>query len=77
MFSKLPTFKSLPQAIGLPFLSSQEGALLDFKGGNNGLKRLSGEDVIPISEQQYWSQYWTLFNSATDVYSMLSAQDSE
>lgn len=45
MFRNLPTLKSLPQAIGLPFLSSQEDALLTFKSGVNGVKRLSGDDV--------------------------------
>jgi hypothetical protein len=45
MFRNLPTFKSLPQAIGLPFLSSAEDAQVQFKAGDNGLKRLSGEDV--------------------------------
>jgi hypothetical protein len=38
-------FKSLPQAIGLPFLSSQEDAQLKFKSGVDGIKRLYGEDV--------------------------------
>lgn len=45
MLRNLPTFKSLPQAIGLPFLSSREDAQLAFKAGENGLKRLSGDDV--------------------------------
>lgn len=45
MFRNLPTFKSLPQAIGLPFLSSTEDAQLAFKASENGLKRLSGPDV--------------------------------
>lgn len=75
MFRNLPTFKSLPQAIGLPFLSSSEDAQLAFKAGENGLKRLSQGDVIPLSEASYWSQYWSVFNSAADVYSLLSVQD--
>ncbi|BEJ11066.1 hypothetical protein CspHIS471_0104880 [Cutaneotrichosporon sp. HIS471] len=75
MFRNLPTFKSLPQAIGLPFLSSSEDAQLAFKAGDNGLKRLSQVDVIPLSEASYWSQYWSVFNSAADVYSLLSVQD--
>ncbi|TXT07161.1 hypothetical protein VHUM_03331 [Vanrija humicola] len=75
MFRNLPTFKSLPQAIGLPFLSSQEDALLTFKSGVNGVKRLSGDEVIPLSDEAYWSQYWTLFSSAADVYNILSAAD--
>lgn len=86
MFRNLPTFKSLPQAIGLPFLSSSEDAQIAFKAGDNGLKRLSGSDVssqistadgkvIPLSEDQYWSQYWTIFNSAADVYSLISTQE--
>ncbi len=75
MFRNLPTFKSLPQAIGLPFLSSSEDAQLAFKASDNGLKRLSQGDVIPLSETSYWSQYWSVFNSAADVYSLLSVQD--
>ena len=43
----LPTFKSLPQAIGLPFLSTQEDAQLRFKSGENGIKRLYGDSVSP------------------------------
>ena len=45
MFRKLPTFKSLPQAIGLPFLSTTEDAQLKFKSGDNGVKRLAGDEV--------------------------------
>ena len=41
----LPTFKSLPSAIGLPFLSSAEDAQLKFRSGDNGIKRLYGEEV--------------------------------
>jgi hypothetical protein len=41
----LPTFKSLPQAIGLPFLSTQEDAQLKFKSGESGIKRLYSEQV--------------------------------
>jgi hypothetical protein len=45
MFRNLPTLKSFPQAIGLPFLSPTEDAQLQFKVGDNGMKRLSGADV--------------------------------
>lgn len=48
MFKRLPTFKSLPQAIGLPFLSTQEDAQLKFKSGDNGIKRLYGDEVSVI-----------------------------
>jgi hypothetical protein len=41
----LPTLKSLPQAIGLPFLSTQEDAQLRFRSGENGIKRLYGDEV--------------------------------
>ncbi|KAL1405455.1 hypothetical protein Q8F55_009087 [Vanrija albida] len=75
MFRNLPTLKSLPQAIGLPFLSSQEDALLTFKSGVNGVKRLAGDDVIPLSDEAYWSQYWNIFSSAADVYNIVSAAD--
>ncbi|KAK4683945.1 hypothetical protein P7C73_g6263, partial [Tremellales sp. Uapishka_1] len=75
MFKNLPTFKSLPSAIGLPFLSTQEDAQLTFKAGTNGIKRLSGDEVIPLTDSGYWSQYYDLFNSAGDVYSLISVQD--
>ena len=39
----LPTFKSLPSAIGLPFLSSAEDAQLKFKSGDYGVRRLYTE----------------------------------
>lgn len=77
MFKSLPTFKSLPQAIGLPFLSSQEDAQLKFRSGENGIRRLYGDQVIPPTDVEYWSQYYTLFASAQDVYGLISAQDGE
>lgn len=45
MFRKLPTLKSLPSAIGLPFLSTQEDAQLKFRSGESGIKRLYGDEV--------------------------------
>ncbi|KAK8864156.1 hypothetical protein IAR55_001402 [Kwoniella newhampshirensis] len=75
MFKNLPTFKSFPQAIGLPFLSTQEDAQLKFKSGEGGVKRLYSEEVIPTSDVGYWAQYYSLFNSAADVYSLISVQD--
>ena len=33
--------------------------------------------VIPVSDVEYWSQYYTLFSSAADVYSLISVQDGE
>lgn len=45
MLKRLPTFKAIPQAIGLPFLSSQEDAQLKFRSGDNGIKRLYGAEV--------------------------------
>ncbi|WVW83585.1 hypothetical protein I302_105606 [Kwoniella bestiolae CBS 10118] len=75
MFKNLPTFKSLPQAIGLPFLSTQEDAQLKFKSSPGGIKRLYSDEVIPNSDVTYWSQYYSLFNSSADVYSLISVQD--
>ncbi|KAE8537640.1 hypothetical protein D1P53_005696 [Cryptococcus gattii VGV] len=69
---KLP---SLPQAIGLPFLSATEDAQLKFKTAPNGVKRLSGAEVIPRTDVAYWAQWYTLFASPHDVYSLLSAHD--
>lgn len=75
MFRNLPGFKSLPSAIGLPFLSSQEDAQLKFRSGENGIKRLYGDEVVPLSDYTYWAQYYSLFSSAQDVYSLISVQD--
>ncbi|WVO16453.1 hypothetical protein L204_104130 [Cryptococcus depauperatus] len=58
--------KSLPQAIGLPFLSTHEDSQLKFKSDNNGIKRLYNSDNIPTTDP-YWSQYYTLFNSTSDA----------
>lgn len=69
---KLP---SLPQAIGLPFLSETEDAQLKFKTGPNGVKRLSGAEVIPRSDVAYWAQWYTVFPSPDHVYSLLGAHD--
>ena len=112
MFRNLPTLKSLPQAIGLPFLSTQEDAQLKFKSELNGIKRLYGDtvsvtphhchtpddttglllpetrgrsalmvlmllQVIPPSDLEYWSQYYSLFGSSADVYSLISVQDGQ
>jgi len=41
----LPTFKSLPSAIGLPFLSTTEDAQLKFKSGDGGVRKLYGDEV--------------------------------
>lgn len=59
MFRNLPTFKSLPQAIGLPFLSSAEDAQVQFKAGENGLKRLSGEDVSAVLNVPPLVAHWS------------------
>ncbi|WWD17544.1 hypothetical protein CI109_101985 [Kwoniella shandongensis] len=75
MFKNLPGFKSFPQAIGLPFLSTQEDAQLKFKSSEGGVKRLYSDEVIPVSDVAYWAQYYSLFNSAADVYSLISVQD--
>lgn len=77
MFRKLSGFKSLPSVIGLPFLSSTEDAQLKFRSGDNGIKRLYSDEVVPLSDFGYWAQYYTLFNSAQDVYSLISVQDGE
>lgn len=77
MFRNLPGFKSIPSAIGLPFLSSHEDAQLKFRSGENGIKRLYGDEVVPLSDFGHWAQYYTLFNSAQDVYSLISVQDGE
>jgi hypothetical protein len=31
--------------------------------------------VVPLSDVGYWAQYYSLFNSAADVYSLISVQD--
>ncbi|WVQ77248.1 hypothetical protein IAR50_006931 [Cryptococcus sp. DSM 104548] len=75
MFRSFPKLPSLPQAIGLPFLSTQEDAQLKFKSSPNGIKRLYGDTPVPLSDVSYWCQYYTLFNSSADVYSLISVQD--
>ncbi|EIW70902.1 hypothetical protein TREMEDRAFT_43442 [Tremella mesenterica DSM 1558] len=75
MFKNLPAFRSLPSAIGLPFLSSSEDAQLKFRSGDNGIKRLYSDEVISVNDVEYWSQFYRLFNSVADVYSLISIQD--
>ncbi|WWC61589.1 uncharacterized protein I303_104173 [Kwoniella dejecticola CBS 10117] len=75
MFKNLPTFKSLPQAIGLPFLSTQEDAQLKFKSSPGGIKRLYSDEIISTTDATYWAQYYSLFSSSADVYSLISVQD--
>ena len=31
--------------------------------------------MIALSDVEYWSQYYHVFSSANDVYSLISAQD--
>jgi hypothetical protein len=45
MFKNFTNFKFTPQAIGLPFLSTQEDAQLKFKSGEGGVKRLYNDQV--------------------------------
>ena len=45
MFKSITNFKFTPQAIGLPFLSTQEDAQLKFKSGEAGVKRLYSDQV--------------------------------
>lgn len=35
------------------------------------------EQVVPLADVEYWSQYYTLFGSIQDVYGLISAQDGE
>ncbi|KAJ9091998.1 hypothetical protein QFC19_008866 [Naganishia cerealis] len=67
--------KSLGSTIGLPFLSANEDNQLQFRTGQNGVKRLAFAEVIPKDDFSYWQQYWTLFDSPTDVYSLITIQD--
>lgn len=60
-------FKSLPQAIGLPFLSPAEDAQLKFKSSPAGIQRLAGPERIPPADTAYWAQWYSLFPSPHDV----------
>ncbi|OXH42508.1 hypothetical protein J008_00023 [Cryptococcus neoformans] len=68
-------FKSLPQAIGLPFLSQAEDAQLKFKSSPAGIKRLSGPERIPPGDGAYWAQWYSLFPSPQDAAAIVSAHD--
>ncbi|GHJ86806.1 hypothetical protein NliqN6_3208 [Naganishia liquefaciens] len=67
--------KSFGSTIGLPFLSANEDAQLRFRTGSTGVKRLASVEAIPASDVNYWHQYWTLFDSPADVYSLITTQD--
>ncbi|CAG8756058.1 14711_t:CDS:2, partial [Acaulospora colombiana] len=71
MFSlpKLPT--QLPNAFGL----LGDDAKLTFRTSPNGIRRLAEEKNIPPSDETYWSQYITLFDSASDVFTLISPND--
>lgn len=42
-----------------------------------GVHRLMERQVIPVSDVAYWSQYYRVFGSAADVYSLISVQDGK
>ncbi|CED83440.1 Proteins containing regions of low-complexity [Phaffia rhodozyma] len=66
---------SLPSALGL--YSSSEDTKLNFRTKQGGIKRLFSRQLISTEDHKYWEQYYTLFDSASEVYSLITLEDSK
>ncbi|KIM23745.1 hypothetical protein M408DRAFT_249748 [Serendipita vermifera MAFF 305830] len=66
---KLPA--QLPDAFGL----LGDGAKLNFRTSETGVRRLAEYKNISPTDDAYWSQYLTLFDSASDVFTLISSND--
>ncbi|KDQ20543.1 hypothetical protein BOTBODRAFT_26557 [Botryobasidium botryosum FD-172 SS1] len=65
---------ALPRKLSSPFGLLGDDAKLAFRTKPTGIARLSDTRNIPESDE-YWSQYATIFDSASDVFSLITPQD--
>jgi hypothetical protein len=57
-------------------LFGNEESKLNFKTSTTaGIARLYSDPAIPATETSYWKSYLQLFDSSTDVFSLLSVSD--
>ncbi|EMD38619.1 hypothetical protein CERSUDRAFT_113798 [Gelatoporia subvermispora B] len=67
-------FSNLPQKITVPFNLLGDEAKLAFRNQSGGIVKLSSTRNISESDS-YWDQYVTLFDSASDVFTLVSHND--
>ncbi|KAI0797781.1 high-temperature-induced dauer-formation protein-domain-containing protein [Abortiporus biennis] len=67
-------FSKLPQKITVPFNILGDEAKLAFRSQAGGIAKLATTRNIPETDQ-YWNQYFELFDSASDVFSLISPND--
>ncbi|KAH7107456.1 high-temperature-induced dauer-formation protein-domain-containing protein [Auriculariales sp. MPI-PUGE-AT-0066] len=67
-------FAKLPKQLTSPFGLLGDDAKLAFCSGPDGIQKLANMRGITETDS-YWQQYTTLFDSASDVFSLISPQD--
>ncbi|PCH38345.1 hypothetical protein WOLCODRAFT_96951 [Wolfiporia cocos MD-104 SS10] len=67
-------FASLPQKMTMPFGLLGDEAKLAFRSQPTGIAQLASTRHISETDS-YWDQYVTLFDSASDVYTLISHND--
>ncbi|OBZ75188.1 Hid-1 family protein P27G11.12 [Grifola frondosa] len=67
-------FSKFPQKITVPFNLLGDEAKLAFRSQPGGIAKLAATRNIPESDS-YWDQYVLLFDSASDVFSLISHND--
>ncbi|KAF9818909.1 hypothetical protein IEO21_02447 [Rhodonia placenta] len=65
---------SFPQKITVPFNLLGDEAKLAFRSQPTGIAKLATTRNIPATDS-YWDQYVTLFDSASDVFTLISHND--
>ncbi|KAJ1311517.1 hypothetical protein OPQ81_010003 [Rhizoctonia solani] len=66
---------SLGKRLSTPFAILGEDPKLSFRTKKSGIVRLSESRNIPDSDDAYWSQYYLLFDSASDVSNLIVPHD--
>ncbi|KAG8763476.1 hypothetical protein FRC11_003165 [Ceratobasidium sp. 423] len=66
---------NLGKKLSTPFGLLGEDAKLSFRTKKSGIVRLSESRNIPDSDDAYWSQYYLLFDSPSDVSNLISPHD--
>lgn len=67
-------FSRIPQRFTAPFGLLGDEAKLAFRSQPGGISKLSTTHNIPETDS-YWDQYITLFDSASDVFSLITPHD--
>ncbi|KAJ8481660.1 hypothetical protein ONZ45_g15231 [Pleurotus djamor] len=67
-------FSKLPSRLTAPFGLLSDEAKLAFRNQPGGINKLASTRHIPESDS-YWDQYITLFDSASDVFSLITPHD--